>query len=607
MQINRLRSASQRRYVPVCVQSGFAKSLLALSVALIISPALSANALIEVSKQKPVAGNGGTPVSGTATAEPDYTMNPNKCERGKTYEVVIKSKKNDLAGAELVKNGDIDVKNKGVNATGSELSAEITIANTASFGSVSLKIIKKISGQEDQFLGSIEFSVIVAPPGPIPPGMEPQVDIMWTMVPQNIVKDNYGQRIGKNFYCIEVVIGNNSGYDLQVASVGFELGPVGKAATVVFEMLEAANQAAVEAAKAQSLALLQPNNEDNKVKAKTAEEVAARANAALKSAFEASLFYSKAVREAYEKAGMRVNNKIPGSSYRMTRGSLEHGEHLELRNLSVNFIKAFGPVLTGFLPFFKHTNPRANFSEGINIFSNPFEKGFEALFPDETINQLQRLDDQMLRDGMIIQNNTQLRTRVFFPKDRLVLEKKVRDNPLVVTMSLGTMYLIGDTIEYINRVRVAAGAPTGEVKPPPTINPGQPQIFKQNDGTKRLQFTGTNLEGAKLTANIPEVTVGEGSVGPGGTSVSVDLTIGEKAPVGEYRLTLSTSSGSISVPVPIIIKPAPPEATLSYGEDGKGSPPTQTPAGPQTVPIQITGKYAGSGHQYFRYQRKNDD
>jgi hypothetical protein len=45
---------------------------------------------------------------------------------------------------------------------------------------------------------------------------------MWNALPKGIVKANFGHEVADNFYCVEVVIGNNSGYDLQVATVGFE-------------------------------------------------------------------------------------------------------------------------------------------------------------------------------------------------------------------------------------------------------------------------------------------------------------------------------------------------------------------------------------------------
>ena len=69
----------------------------------------------------------------------------------------------------------------------------------------------------------VNFSVADAPPGAIPPCLEPQVDVMWAVLPRKVVKDAFGSWIWEKYHSIEVVIGNNSGYDLQLASIGFQL------------------------------------------------------------------------------------------------------------------------------------------------------------------------------------------------------------------------------------------------------------------------------------------------------------------------------------------------------------------------------------------------
>jgi len=35
------------------------------------------------------------------------------------------------------------------------------------------------------------------------------------------VHDNYGAKVASEYFCIDAVIGNDSGYDLQIASIGF--------------------------------------------------------------------------------------------------------------------------------------------------------------------------------------------------------------------------------------------------------------------------------------------------------------------------------------------------------------------------------------------------
>jgi len=232
--------------------------------------------------------------------------------------------------------------------------------------------------------------------GPIPPGIAPQVDIMWAVMPQNITHDNFGGKIKKQYYGIEVVIGNDSGFDLELASVGFDLG-TGRL-----------------------------------------------------------------------KSDEMVNTRIPTSGYRVTRASLQRRQQLSLRNMTLNIIKALGPVLTGFTPFFHNVNHQSNFAEGINILSNPVEKGFEMVWPDLTLGQLANLEDQSLRDNAItrtvVKNNTQVRFVVFVPKDLISdpkADKSWRDKPLEVMKRLGRMILIGDQVEHINRVRVVSTSETG--------------------------------------------------------------------------------------------------------------------------------------------------
>ncbi|HUQ32899.1 MAG TPA: carboxypeptidase-like regulatory domain-containing protein [Pyrinomonadaceae bacterium] len=241
--------------------------------------------------------------------------------------------------------------------------------------------------------------------GPIPPGIDPQVDVMWSVMPQSVTHDNFGNKIKKQFYGIEVVIGNDSGYDLELASVGFDLNASG----------------------------LKPGN------------------------------------GGLDLEGL-AGSRIPTSGYRVTRASLQRRQQLNVRNITLNILKALGPVLTGFTPFFHNINHTNNFVEGVNVLTNPIEKGFEFVWPDLTVGQLANLEDQALRDNSItrtvVKNNTQVRFVVFVPKDLINNsaepdERKWRDKPLEVMKRLGRMILVGDQVEHINRVRVVSSTETG--------------------------------------------------------------------------------------------------------------------------------------------------
>ncbi len=75
---------------------------------------------------------------------------------------------------------------------------------------------------DDKPVGDAELAVLDAAAGAIPPGLVPQVDVLWTVMSKKIATDVFGNRVGKRFYCIEVKIGNNSGHALQIAGIGFE-------------------------------------------------------------------------------------------------------------------------------------------------------------------------------------------------------------------------------------------------------------------------------------------------------------------------------------------------------------------------------------------------
>lgn len=448
-----------------------------------------------------------------------------------------------------------------VGTDGCRLEFRVAVLESSTFGRHNINLQPQSGNSQ-----SITFDVIQAPaipPKPIPPGMNPQVDIMWAVVPQSIVKDNFGQRVGKLFYCIEVVIGNNTGYDLQIASVGFKLGPVGKAATT---MAKTYKSVAEQVSKAQDKSFEASFNEIDKAcnpethsefndTAKYVECVNRETAEAIKriTARQAPLVAAVQQQKSMltQLSQQMYGQKLPVSSYTMARGSVEHGQFWSLRNLGVNGLRALGPVLTGFTPYFHALNRQRNFAEAINIISNPIEKGFELVVPDETVDQMQRLDEQILRDGIIISNNRQVRTRAFIPKDLLRLDKDIRDDPMIVTQSLGELHLIGDVIQYINRVSVSSGG-SGEVTPPPTIDPkSYDSEFELNEGeSETITLTGTSLADAVITSDDPNIKVTKTT--NTSTSLSATVEIKDITKLGQHVLNVTNARST--VPIPITVK-----------------------------------------------------
>ncbi|HUI41980.1 MAG TPA: choice-of-anchor D domain-containing protein [Terriglobia bacterium] len=122
-------------------------------------------------------------------------------------------------GANLISDG------RGIAITVTErhkcsLVAHVVVAGDAPPGTALLRLLDS-SGKP---AGMAAFDVKSAQEGPLPPGLDhPAVDVMWKVLPKGSVEDNFGHRVATLFYCVEVLIGNNSGFELQIAGIGFRL------------------------------------------------------------------------------------------------------------------------------------------------------------------------------------------------------------------------------------------------------------------------------------------------------------------------------------------------------------------------------------------------
>lgn len=453
-----------------------------------------------------------------------YSISPERLEVGKEYEVIVSPtdcQGNDLSNAKLFapQGSGITVK-ENLTASKCNLTAKVSVLAEASTGKSKLWI-KDGSGQP---IGIVEIEKIAIEAGPIPPGLEPQVDIMWGVMDKKVVRDNFGHDLANDFYGIQLVIGNNSGYDLQVAGVGFRL----------------------------------PNN--------------------------------------------KIENNIPTNSYRATRGVLEREQEFGRRSIILNSIQATGGLLTGFLPFWRagfHPNAAANAARWSSIVGGPLATGFGLIVPDTTVKQIVRLDDQMLRDGLIIKNNTQIRTLVFVPKGLLNLAldpgpanstRKVKDwsiDPQYVNEKLGTLVLVGQTVTYLNRVQVIARAEGAGKTPPPTITGVSGQLLQ--GATKQLVFIGSNLKEAVIA--LPSgITIAANSINidENGNSLRADITVADDVVPEEYSLVISTAAGS-SVKK-LKVEPAMPEVEPLIDESyAPGKPKTKRDE-EQPVTVTLTGK-----------------
>lgn len=354
-----------------------------------------------------------------------YDISPSGAVQGTDLEITVTSNqcvqdasKSQIKGFQLSAPDGSRITVTETNTTACLLTAKLSVAADAPVGVVKLRLTKADAEKNQVLQDVIDFAVTGITQGPIPPGLnnKGQVDVMWSVLPDQVVHDNFGAKVATEYYCIEAVIGNDSGYDIQLASIGFTVP---------------------------SFFVNTPNGPQQ--------------------------------------------YRIPNTGYRIVRGTLQRREVLNPRNMILNGIKIAGPLLTGFTPYFHNVSHKTNFSELINIISNPLEKGFEMLVPDTLPAQVDRLGDITYRDDIssrtIIPNNIQTRLTTFVPKGILFPGMKGkkpnpgedRKNPMDVMHKLGDMVIIGEQIQDVNRIRVVSTGlsetPSPTPSPTPTASP----------------------------------------------------------------------------------------------------------------------------------------
>lgn len=94
----------------------------------------------------------------------------------------------------------------------------LNIDPKAPAGNYKLLLVNKSDGRP---IGSADFAVLDTSAGPIPPGLAPEVDVMWEVLSHKVCEDVFGRRVERNFYCIEIKVGNNTGHPIQLAGIGF--------------------------------------------------------------------------------------------------------------------------------------------------------------------------------------------------------------------------------------------------------------------------------------------------------------------------------------------------------------------------------------------------
>jgi hypothetical protein len=110
--------------------------------------------------------------------------------------------------------------------TGScEITVGLVVASDAKTGPFRLTINNGAPGAlaAAQDLGFSTLTVISSQASPIPNDLAPQVDIESSVLDYQQVYDNFGRRVANNYYAVQLTIGNNTGFPLQLSGAGFQI------------------------------------------------------------------------------------------------------------------------------------------------------------------------------------------------------------------------------------------------------------------------------------------------------------------------------------------------------------------------------------------------
>lgn len=359
---------------------------------------------------------------------PTFRIRPDSIQAGRTRDTIITTDEGfDLTGFKIEPPADPEVTVEDQTVTGDKhsISAKVRVSMDADPQTLPLKLVKKTGTASEVYI--VNLTITEFKPRPIqrqavPEGIQEAVDYKLQPLSYKITKDVFGRRVADAYYAVDVDLGNNTGFDLQITKLGF-----------------------------------------------------------LTTIPSRSLKFDDKGNPMLEKDGKTLVSEvaplqIAAIDRTLVRSSIEKEQAFGKRALAMGLINGGGTFLSGFLPFFHAIGPRANFASFTSLFNGQLKEGFGLAVPDLTVRQLNRLEnDIVMHEEMILPNNSARSTVVFVPRSVLGLDKKHsadnmdhRDDLQMVRERLGSLILVGRQIErFANRqivVRTGAGGTTTETR-----------------------------------------------------------------------------------------------------------------------------------------------
>lgn len=350
----------------------------------------------------------------------------------------------------------------------------------------------------------------------------PEVDVEWKPLGYRACADTFGTHVASVFYCVQITVGNNSAYKLQITGIGFR-GPD------IFDLASGHLRCGT--------------------------------------------------------AGVPPCDTAPSTSYGTTRAVAQAGQSATFRNRLYNGVSATGVLMAAFTPYFHNPVNEARWATGAAIVSGAVPGLINMLAPDVTIRQLNNLDDESLRDNLIIPNNTQSPPFVVFVDKRDVLprlnalylayqtawkkptpgqchilrelkacqtkkfwKRWPRCGPDFVKKAMGNLVLAGNKVDYIQRIVVDSSATAAQIKTPAVSNA---QHVVANGQEQQITLTGSGLD---QVTSVTDTDPGAKAslVSTSSTSAIILITVPQSYEGATTTVNLLSVAGTVPVDIPVV-------------------------------------------------------
>jgi len=275
------------------------------------------------------------------------------------------------------------------------------------------------------------------------------------------------------------------------------------------------------------------------------------------------------------------NPTVTGSDLTVLRGVAEKGQDLDPRNLTLRILEGSGTIAAGLLGV---TTFGPAFAPSVAAFNGPLVNAFARMFPDRTVNQMNRLNDSAYTANTLVPKQQARVLVIFIPADILLTSQEqnlfYRDANSVysscVDLRLLDAYMNGHYVTQLNVGPVITGI---------TIPSMESAKFASDNFKVSGTITGRFLDGATVSLDGAPVGLTIAATGKG-TAEVLTFELSAQQPVSQNApITIQVSKPGMPVTSHTITANYTPAApTISAG----GVSPSSVKQGEQKT-IEITG------------------